>query len=535
MQSKISYIYISTLALFLYGCAQVVVPTGGDRDLIPPKVISTTPENGSTLFNANEITINFDEYIQLTNITEELSVSPPLKNRPNIQLKGKSIIIKIEDTLQTNTTYSFNFGNAIKDNHEGNVLSNYQYAFSTGKQIDTLKVSGLALDAFTIEPVDKILVMLYTNPTDSTPYNELPRYITKTNKQGEFTLNNIKEGNYLIFALDDKNRTLMLDQPTEVIAFQKELITVDTSLEGLKLFTFLEDKNPQFLKKSTFKNDVLQLVLNQPTNEIEINAIDTKIDSKQLIKHVYPNKDTIDFIFIPTDSIEFSVEVIADNKILDTVELSIGPKAESDSLLTFKQSFPSSRHKISQPITVSFIVPLKEFDPTKIFFFKDSLPADFSLKFTDEQKKTILFNTDLKEATNYKIMVLPGAFTDVFSRTTDTINASFKTSEFKEYGNLSVTINTTAPKENERMIVQLANSSKQIVATSVIKNKETIEFTSLNSGSYKLKVVFDANGNGTWDTGDFMKGLMPEKVALYEGEITIRSNWDKKINWIITP
>lgn len=535
MKSKFSYIYISALSLFLYGCAQVVAPTGGERDLLPPVVIGTVPLNGSTSFNSDEITIVFDEYIQLSNITEELTVSPPLKNRPNIQVKGKSIVIGLEDTLQENTTYSFNFGNAIKDNHEGTILVGYQYAFSTGEQIDTLKVSGLALDAYTIEPVEKMLVMLYANPTDSTPYLELPRYVTKTNKLGEFTINNIKEGEYLIFGLDDKNRNLKFDQTNEIIAFKKELISVDSVIKGVKLFTFLEDKNPQYLKKSTIKNGAAQLVLNQPVETIEINPLDIKLEPKQIVKHIYSNKDTVDYYFITSDSLSFSAEIIADNKIIDTLEIAVNSVLESDSLLQLKKSFPSGSHKISQPITVTFAAPLKSFDSKKITFLKDSVPIKFSMEFVDEKKKTIRFSVVLEEAKSYQMHALPGAFTDIFSRTIDTINTSFKTTEFKEYGNLSVTINNTTPKENERMMVQLTNSSKQIVATSIIKNKETIEFKHLNGGSYKLKVVFDSNGNNQWDTGDFIKGILPEKVALYEGEITIRSNWDKKIDWNITP
>lgn len=535
MRSRFSYIYILVLSLFLYGCAQVVAPTGGERDLLPPKVLSTSPENESTSFNSNEITITFDEYIQLNNVMEEVTISPPLNNKPSIQLKGKSINIQLEDTLLENTTYSINFGNSIKDNHEGNTLTNYQFAFSTGEQIDTLTVSGLALDAFTIEPVDKMLIMLYKNPTDSTPYFELPRYITKTNKDGEFKFNNIKEGDYLIFGLDDKNRNLKFDQANEVIAFQEELIKIDKNLNNIKLFTFLEDKNRQYLKKSEIKRNRLQLILNQPAETLNLNILSDEVKQDQLIKQVYKNKDTVDFFFLLTDSISTSAEVIANGEIIDTIKVVAGPRSNSDSILTFKQSFPSGSHKISKPITVSFTTPIQDFDKEKITVLRDSIPTDFMISYSNENKKSLSLNTELIEASNYDLKILPGAFVDIHSRTNDTINSVFKTTEFKDYGNLSVTINTTANQNGDRMIVQLTNMSKQAVATSFINNNETINFKHLDGGNYKLKVVFDSNGNGKWDTGDFIKQKLPEKVALYEGEITIRSNWDKKIDWNITP
>jgi hypothetical protein len=535
MQIKTTDFSLFLLVFILVGCAQVVAPTGGERDVLPPKVVSSSPENGSTNFSKKEFTITFDEYIQLNNISEELMVSPPLNYRPDVSIKGKSMVVEITDTLIENTTYSFNFGSALKDNNEGNELMDFQYAFSTGSQIDSLTVSGLALDAFTIEPTEKMLVMLYANPKDSTPYIELPRYVTKTNKQGEFTINNIKAGEYLIFGLIDQNRNLLFDQPNEVIAFKDQLIQIDSNVNAIKLFTFLENNQLQYIKKASVLKNHLQVVLNQPNENIIVKPIDPSIQLPKYVKEIRTVGDTIDYYFIPQDSLSFEAEVLEDTSILDTITVKIGPIPNEDTLLLLSKPFPSGSHKISQPLFIKFSTPLASIDTALISISSDSIPVTFDLNFTDSSKKEVKVDIAFKEATNYQITTYPGAFSDVYGRTNDSLFTSFTTTEFKDYGNLSVKVIAKNVNENEQLILQLVTERKKLIKSVLAKNEETINFKYLNGGSYHLKVIFDANRNGKWDTGDYLKGLMPEQVALYKGHITIRSNWDKNVEWIITP
>ena len=147
--------------LLLSACAQVVAPTGGDRDLTPPEVMSLVPENQSLNFNANSFTLEFDEYVVLRKLKEQLLVSPPLKYSLESKTKGKNLIFTIKDTLKENTTYVFNFGNAIVDLNEGNPLSNFQYVFSTGPVIDSLSFSGKVVDAFDLTAEKDAVLLLY--------------------------------------------------------------------------------------------------------------------------------------------------------------------------------------------------------------------------------------------------------------------------------------------------------------------------------------------------------------------------------------
>ena len=253
-------------------CANVVSPTGGPKDKLPPVVLLASPENQSTMFHGKEIHITFDEYVTLNNPNSNILISPPLENNPDYKLNGKSLIIKFKEPLRADVTYSINFGEAIKDLHEGNILKGYSYVFSTGDNIDTLTLEGKLLQADTHKPTADYYVMLYCDENDtigidSLPYLVKPYYLTKSDKDGNFKFSGLKERDYLIFALKDENSNLRFDLPNESIAFLDSLVkpihdiqftinndsllndslnNVTKKLETITLYTFLqEEKFPQ--------------------------------------------------------------------------------------------------------------------------------------------------------------------------------------------------------------------------------------------------------------------------------------------------
>jgi hypothetical protein len=208
-------------------CANAVAPTGGPKDETPPKVVATVPENHSTNFIGKKIELTFDEYISLENANQNVMISPPLSEKPDIKLKNKTVIIKFKETLAANTTYTINFGAAIKDLHEGNQLKDYVYSFSTGDHIDTLCIAGTVLYAEDKKPVEGAYVSLYAadrDNLDSLPMTTVPNYLTKTDKEGKFSLNGLADKKYLVFALKDANANLYFDLPNEEVAFLDTLV-----------------------------------------------------------------------------------------------------------------------------------------------------------------------------------------------------------------------------------------------------------------------------------------------------------------------
>jgi hypothetical protein len=202
--------------------------TGGPKDEDPPLVVDSSPENYSIQFNGKRIEVTFDEFITLNNINQELIVSPPLKEKPEVRLKGKTLLVELNNELKDSTTYTLNFGEAIKDNNEGNPLSNYEFVFSTGEFLDSLSVGGTLVNAFDLAKIkDPTSVMLYTDLDDSIVHKDIPVYIGKTDKEGNFRINNLRAGTYKIFALQDVNNNFLFDLPNEAIAFADSFLHVD--------------------------------------------------------------------------------------------------------------------------------------------------------------------------------------------------------------------------------------------------------------------------------------------------------------------
>jgi len=223
--------YLPILLIFLYSCGQQVAPTGGPRDSIPPKLVSSIPAFDAKNFKGDRVTLLFDEYVSLDNPYEKLIYSPTPKNNPFAESKLKTVTIKIKDTLEENTTYSIDFGNAIRDINENNELKNFFFTFSTGDTIDSAFLTGKVIIAETGKTDSTLIAVLHRNPDDSAVAKEKPRYYTKLKGDGSFLFRNLKPGDYHLFAIKDADGGKKYDQPSEMIAFLDRTISVgqDTS------------------------------------------------------------------------------------------------------------------------------------------------------------------------------------------------------------------------------------------------------------------------------------------------------------------
>ncbi|MBN2212725.1 MAG: Ig-like domain-containing protein [Bacteroidales bacterium] len=220
--------FCAVFAVCFTDCAKVGTPMGGPQDKIPPQIVSSEPANYKSNFSDDRLEITFDEFVTIRNLSSELIVSPPLKERPTMRMRGKAFILNLNNELRDSITYTFNFGSAITDFHEGNVLLNYEFVVSTGDFLDSLSLTGRLLQAHDLQPgKDPALVMMYSNLNDSAPLQEIPLYLGKTGKEGDFTINNIKTGTYRIFALKDVNNNMIYDLPDESIAFSDSAFVFD--------------------------------------------------------------------------------------------------------------------------------------------------------------------------------------------------------------------------------------------------------------------------------------------------------------------
>ena len=218
--------------LLISACATVQQPMGGPKDETPPKILSIVPDNLTRNFDAKLITITFDEFIKLKNEFTEISLSPDMEIAPIYKVKRKSLLITVPDSLEENTTYSINFGNAIGDFNEGNELKNFSYVFSTGPEIDSLSISGNIINGLTLEGEKDVNVLLIPVKQDSIFGKKKANIFTRTDSSGNFSLKNLHENTYRIYALKETNNDRIYNSPDELIGFLKDSIFLKENIKA---------------------------------------------------------------------------------------------------------------------------------------------------------------------------------------------------------------------------------------------------------------------------------------------------------------
>ena len=518
-----NFIFIAFISLVFINCANRGTPDGGPKDETPPSIEKSTPENFSTNFKGNEIRIVFDEYIKIKDIQKQLIISPPMKWKPDITPLGsasKEIRIRINDTLQPNTTYAFNFGNSITDNNEGNPFPYYRYVFSTGNYIDSLTVKGQIVDAYKKQPETFVSVALYevdSTFNDSIVYKEVPKYITNTlDSLTTFSIENIKAGKYMLMALKDNNSDNKFQQKTDQIAFYKNFIEVpNDSLYTLKLFSealdfkavrprLISGEKIAFGYEGDYKNMAIKITSETPEDFTHRITKDEKADS---LYYWYKPR-------LEADSLLFKVSHPTFEKDF-TARIS---EQKRDSLIIKTQ--PSGTIDYEAPFKVFANIPFTAFDASKMRIMdKDSAHVEFKTEY-DSITNAYSFNFKKTEDNNYKIQVLPEAFTDFFDNKNDTLRYALKTKKESDFGYVRFTlVNAKYP-----IIFQLTDANGEVKYEQYSTKPETLDFFNLDSGKYFIRVIFDTNGNGKYDAGNYLKKIQPERVSHFK-EIEIRKDW----------
>jgi Big-like domain-containing protein len=516
-------------ALFLISCAQRSALSGGDKDILPPEVKEEIPANETTNFIEKTITVEFNEFISLDNLSSQLIVSPLMDETPDIAVKGKKLVVKIKSELKPNTTYSLNFGDAIKDITEGNIYPNYKYVFSTGSFIDSLNYEGKVIGAFDLTPKENFFVMLYDEFEDSIPKTKKPRYIAKTNKDGDYQITNISKGKYKLFALTDINSNYLFDLPNEEIGFYNELIQIDSSKTNNTIYSFTENTDLQYVTKSSnTAYGKIVLEFNMPADSIIIKSLNEDISLD--IEEVSDDKKKKTFwLSDPSFTEKLDIVVYNNKAIIDTLELElINPDLFLDSTLTVNTNV-GVKFDLNTAIQFTTAQPIAGIDTSKISLLEDSIKVDF--KFTQDSVNIRRYNLiyPFKEKTDYLLFAESSVFTDIYGLQNDTILKTFKTKRESDYGNLVLNV---TPNITDNYIIHFTLNNK-IVETRYGVGKAVFNFDYLTAGRYGIKLIVDRNNNKSWDTGNYNEKLQPEEVIYYEGKIAIEENWDNKIDWII--
>lgn len=506
-------------------CAKRGTITGGLKDTLAPVLRSSLPKNGSVNFNGKEIKLYFNEYVKLKNVGKQLIVSPPMSKTPDVlpYNASKFITIKLREDLLPNTTYSFNFGQSIEDNNEGNVLPQFKYVFSTGSYIDSLALNATFKDALEKKMPNFVSILLYEvneKYNDSTIFKESPRYITNSlDSLKLLKLENLKQGKYRLIALKDVNKNNKFDPKQDEIGFIKDFITLpNDTLYQLELF---KEKLPfKVLKPSQASGNraVIGYEGNEKDVKFEIKKAGEVIDFKVT---KLPKKDSLQIWFKPikNDSIVISASKEKYNasfvlKLKEQKNDSLGFSAERAGNLPFREKF-----------TVNSSVPLVKIDDSKIKLInKDSTAVKFKTNY-DEWKQQLVFDFDRQPLEKYSITVLPGALTDYYERSNDSLKYSFSTENTSDYGNLRVKLKNL---KRFPVIVELTDKDGKILATAYSEKESIIFFDLVEPNKFTLRVIYDDNKNKIWDSGNYLQKLQSEEVIYYPEEIDVRANWDRE-------
>lgn len=283
------FIFAAFAACSLFACARQGSPTGGPKDTDPPKVDTTSStRNFSTRFSERRIELAFNEWVTLSDVGTQVVISPPLAKRPEITLKGKKVIVELDekDTLRDNTTYTINFGTAVKDLHEGNPAKDLRFVFSTGDFLDSLTIRGIVSDAFTGEPIDNVSVMLYDNLSDSVVRKEKPYYFARTDKSGQYNIQNVRAGAFKVAAIEDASGDLKWDGQNERIGFPDSLLHLNDSTSGLLNFRLFRSQ-PKFrlFDSKTLRYGLVKLAFTATPDTVTVRT--ETPDVRFLTKHVH--------------------------------------------------------------------------------------------------------------------------------------------------------------------------------------------------------------------------------------------------------
>lgn len=513
-------LFIFVAALLLTSCARRTNITGGAKDTIAPQLRSSIPKNYNTNFKGNQIKLIFDEYVKLKNVAKQLIVSPPLKTVPQITpvSASKQITITLTDSLLPNTTYSFNFWKSIEDNNEGNALQNFKYVFSTGNQIDSLTLQGTIKDAYEKQPDPFVSVMLYEAATftDSTIYNQTPKYITSTlDSTSVFKLDHIEAGNYLLIALKDHNSNNKFDPNSDKIAFHRQPIKIpNDTLYEMELFQ--EEKPFKLVKATQTSGNKLLLAYEGNPSDVVVR-VEHNSELLQTVLSKVPNKD--------------SLLVWHESKKADSLRLTITKGRYEKNLFVKLKNQKTDSLALSSSgglhlrdmAKLKTTVPIKSVNDKLISITdKDNAGVAFRSE-VDNYNLFVNFEFDRQPVQRYTMTLLPGALVDFFDRPSDTLSFSFSTRNTTDYGNLRLSLEQV---KKYPLIVELADTKGKLVDAKKVLAPGPIEFALIDPDSYLVRVIYDSNSNGRWDSGNYLKKEQPEEVLYYYKPIDVRANWD---------
>lgn len=505
-------------------CANPVPPSGGPKDETPPMVDSElSTSNQQVNFKERTFTLVFDEWVKLDNIHQQMIVSPPIKYKPEVNLKGKELTFTFDprDTLIDNTTYSIQFGDGIKDLNEGNAAENLKFVFSTGPIIDSLSVAGKILDVLSEEAAKEMKVMLYDGFQDSLPLLERPQYVAKTNDAGAFKFENLRSDTFRLIAILDEDNNYLFSPGKEKVAFLDTLLVVNKNLFNINLLAFDEVTKPKLSKKE-LQADRLTIGFDQIVDTSSITILSSDVRDVEVLQ---------DSIIYWLDGRLDSIRLITNYKnTYDTTLIRKARKARKDTthirLIKGKMTSPVSSE--NDPLRMIFNRSIVQVDTSKIAVSDSSKSYNFIVETNTD--RSLHIKSQWIHGREITVKMAPEALMAINGKShQDTIEYAFFVPKKESLGKLTFTIDSL--HSDPPRVVQVLLKEKIVRQFIVRPNRgeQTFEFSNLPAGKYELLIVEDRNENGKWDTGNYLDFIQPEPRIRKILE-PLRENWDLNVN-----
>lgn len=582
-------------ACFIAACASMGRPEGGPKDTEAPRFVRSNPAPGSTNVSADRLTIMFDENVQIKDVMNKVVVSPPQTSVPKVTAVGRNIRVEFVDTLLPNTTYTVDFTDGISDLNEGNEIDGFAFDFSTGETIDSLQISGMVLEAATLEPAQGMLVGVHSNLADSAittlPFDR----ITRTNQLGQFTVRNLKEGTYRIFAINDVNRDNKWDRSEDIAFYDVEITpsshpteVADTLVDingadsivmraataftpnDVLLTWFNENYKAQYLAKYERRDrNRFYFEMGAPSDTLpRLRFVGGKHDGELIDKYTRliasKTLDTLDYwltdtTIIALDSISLSATYLRTDSLdqlswqTDTLNFNLrkakakkkseekaSKKNDSDSTATDAPQTTLLKLKIGSsgtidvysPLTVTTEQPVKNIDQSRI---KLEIRVD-TLWEKIEMPPLLIADSLHSMNLSADYSWSPG---DKYRLTIDSLAITGIYDQWN--GAVSSEFTVRSLEEYANLSFTIPGLTQPAIielldnqdkpVRAVEVTESNVSIRNITPGTYYARLYIDANGNKKYDTGNIAQKLQPEETYYYTKRLTLKKNWDIQETW----
>ena len=553
--------------MFPSGCANTTTPpTGGPKDTIPPEITKIYPLPGTVNVpvHKTKVRFTFNEYVKIKD-ANGIFLSPPLEKKPKAVIKGKSVEVSFESDLDTNTTYTLDLTGAIADNNEGNLFQGYTLVFSTGSQIDSMCLTGMVQDCNTLMPLKGATVLLYKDQSDSAVFLQRPVAAAKTDDWGYFSLRNIQDTVYRIYAIKDANNNNKYDPESESVAFLDTLfrphIVYNDSIYEFKKFD-MKDTLLCLARKTDFELNVFR---EKPTKQMivkkervglrtayltfmapgtTVNSMRIKgLPKEKLISQFNPVKDSLEIWVNDQRKMPDTLHLVINydktdtNGVLkpteETVKLALDKKLRAEMMKSTSSRDRKHEDTIAVMTTSADPTTIEQYGYQIEFKYPLIEEAWDSLRFrmvNPRQQESVGKVKVIRDSTNLrKYSVMPEEpFQTGYDYFLKIPYRRFR--DINGYYNDSTELKVTLPTDeklssitldlsgvHEKYIIDLLNDKRnKVIRSFIVSSDGPVLFPYLKAGTYCIRMTQVVNNNNLVYTGNLLEKIQPEKVRFFK-------------------